>query len=216
MKLRLFAWTLLSLIVMAAPAMAQQSSKELKKELRAKVERDCRKDAKQLEKDGWKVMPGKLPIEKQMQNARFAELDTDEETGEQLYFIGTHKALGGNYSAAKQIADTRARGEIAQQVNSAIAQKITSQVASTDLGDHDTELVDELVAGSKTIVSAQLQGVVPVLEIYREGQNGQYEVQVTLKADYAKTMKAVKSALKNELKNKSEQLIIDLDKVLPY
>ena len=42
MKLRLFAWTLLSLIVMAAPAMAQQSSKELKKELRAKVERDCR------------------------------------------------------------------------------------------------------------------------------------------------------------------------------
>ena len=67
---------------MAAPAMAQQSSKELKKELRAKVERDCRKDAKQLEKDGWKVMPGKLPIEKQMQNARFAELDTDEETGE--------------------------------------------------------------------------------------------------------------------------------------
>ena len=211
MKLRLFAWTLLSLIVMAAPAMAQQSSKELKKELRAKVERDCRKDAKQLEKDGWKVMPGKLPIEKQMQNARFAELDTDEETGEQLYFIGTHKALGGNYSAAKQIADTRARGEIAQQVNSAIAQKITSQVASTDLGDND-----ELVAGSKTIVSAQLQGVVPVLEIYREGQNGQYEVQVTLKADYAKTMKAVKSALKNELKNKSEQLIIDLDKVLPY
>ena len=156
MKLRLFAWTLLSLIVMAAPAMAQQSSKELKKELRAKVERDCRK------------------------------------------------------------ADTRARGEIAQQVNSAIAQKITSQVASTDLGDNDTELVDELVAGSKTIVSAQLQGVVPVLEIYREGQNGQYEVQVTLKADYAKTMKAVKSALKNELKNKSEQLIIDLDKVLPY
>ena len=216
MKLRLFAWTLLSLIVMAAPAMAQQSSKELKKELRAKVERDCRKDAKQLEKDGWKVMPGKLPIEKQMQNARFAELDTGEETGEQLYFIGTHKALGGNYSAAKQIADTRARGEIAQQVNSAIAQKTTSQVASTDLGDNDTELVDELVAGSKTIVSAQLQGVVPVLEIYREGQNGQYEVQVTLKADYAKTMKAVKSALKNELKNKSEQLIIDLDKVLPY
>ena len=54
------------------------------------------------------------------------------------------------------------------------------------------------------------------MEIYREGQNGQYEVQVTLKADYAKTMKAVKSALKNELKNKSEQLIIDLDKVLPY
>ncbi|MDL2231689.1 hypothetical protein LJB85_03010 [Porphyromonadaceae bacterium OttesenSCG-928-L07] len=203
-------------LAMACPVVyAQKSDKELKKELKAKADKDSRKTAKTLEKEGWKVMPGKLPLEKQIQESRYAEID-ETETGERRFFIGTHQAVGGNYSAAKQIADSRAHAELAQSIYSVIAKKIEDQVASTDYGNRDLETIDEFVSASKTIISAQLSGITPVLEIYREAPKKQFEVMVSVKIDAEKALKMVKKGLYNELKAKSEKLAADLDAILPY
>lgn len=208
--------TVVLALALAAPAAsAQQSKKQLKKELNSKVVKENKKAAKKLAKEGWKVMPGKLPLQRQLQDTQYAELDTNDEGGK-LFFVGMHQAIGGSYSAAKQIADTRARGELAQAVYSQVKQSIEDKVAHLDLGDGDIETIEEFVSASKSIVSAQLKEVVPVLEMYRELDNNRYEVRVAVKMDAEQAMKLAKSGLKNELMIKSQKLAESLDVILPY
>lgn len=197
-----------------AQTSAQQSHKELRKELRERVNRECVKTAKQMTKEGWRVMPGKLPLERQIQEARYAELDTNEDGGGRMNFIGTHQAIGGNYSAAKQICDTRARAEIAQQVGSTIAQQVKDQMFSRNLGDGDLELLDETLSASTTQIAAKLPSVTPIVEMYRELGGGKYEVHMVVSAPCKQTLKVVKQALVNDLKKKTETLAAEVDKML--
>ncbi len=201
---------------LAAPvANAQMKDSKLKKELNKKVDSDSRKEAKKLVKDGWQVMPGKLPIEKQIQATKYAELDKTPD-GQKRFFVGTHKSVGGNYTAARQIADDRARVELARSIHAEVAQKIEQQVSNTDYGQGDIKVIDEFVSANKSVISAQLQGVVPTLEIYRPGKDGQYEVMVALKVEAAQALKDAKRGLTDGLKKKSDKLAKDLDKILPY
>ncbi|MEG1936303.1 MAG: hypothetical protein RR908_03240 [Rikenellaceae bacterium] len=192
---------------------AQLSDKELKKDLKERVDKDARKEAKTLTKEGWKVMPGKLSIERQIQDAQYAALDIDE-NGEKLNFIGTHQAIGGNYSSAKQIADNRAHIEIANAIGKAITGKAQDQVSNRNLGDNDIELIDEYVSGNKSVVSSVLHGITPVLEIYRQLPDGKYEVMVTVSVNAHKALRDAKIALQAELKDKSQNIIDHLDKIL--
>lgn len=193
---------------------AQSSDKALKKDLKAKVEKDCRKTAKKLEKEGWKVMPGKLPLERQIQDSRYAELDKDK-NGEKMYFTGTHKTIGGNYSAAKKIADDRARTELAGHISATISELIKGKLSSTDYGDKDIEVIDEFVSANKNLVSVALQGVFPVLEIYRE-KDDKTEVQVMVKTNAAEALKLAKKAYRDKLYQQSADLAKELDELLPY
>lgn len=193
---------------------AQSSDKTLKKDLKAKVEKDCRKTAKKLEKEGWKVMPGKLPLERQIQDSRYAELDKDK-NGEKMYFTGTHKTIGGNYSAAKKIADDRARTELAGHISATISELIKGKLSSTDYGDKDIEVIDEFVSANKNLISVALQGVFPVLEIYRE-KDDKTEVQVMVKTNAAEALKLAKKAYRDKLYQQSADLAKELDQLLPY
>lgn len=193
---------------------AQSSSKELKKDLKAKVEKDCRKTAKKLEKEGWKVMPGKLSLERQIQDSRYAELDKDK-NGEKMYFTGTHKSIGGNYSAAKKIADDRARTELAEHISTTISELIKGKLSNTDYGEKDIEVIDEFVSANKNLVSVALQGVFPVLEIYRE-KDDKTEVQVMVKTNAAEALKLAKKAYRDKLYQQSADLAKELDQLLPY
>lgn len=205
----------LALAIAAPAASAQKSQKQLKKELNAKVVKDNKKAAKKLAKEGWKVMPGKLPLQRQLQDTQYAELDTNDK-GEKLYFVGMHQSIGGSYTAAKQIADTRARGELAQAVFSSVQQSVEDKVGHLDLGDGDIETIEEFVSASKTLISAQLKEVVPTLEMYRELDNNRYEVRVAVKMNAEDAMKLAKRGLQNELRLKSEKLAESLDVILPY
>ncbi len=203
-----------ALLVAIPAANAQQSDRDLKKELRKNADRESRKEAKQLKKEGWKVMPGKLPLDKQIQATKYAELDRSDK-GEKLYFVGTHQAVGGNYTAATQIANDRARLELARSVCAEVGQKIEQQMANTDFGQGDIKIIDEFVSANKSIVSARLHGATPTLEIYRIGENGQYEARVALKIDAQQALRDAKAGLSAGLKEKSAKLAADLDKILP-
>ena len=194
---------------------AQRSDKELKKDLKSGAVRDNKKTAKELKKEGWTIMPGKLPMERQIQDAQYAELDETAE-GEKRFFVGSHTAIGGNYTAAKQMADDRARLELAAAVNAMVAQKIEQQIANKDFGDGDLQVIDEFVSANKSVVAAQLSGITPVLEIYRPLPKGQVEVRTMVKVDAQKALKAAREALRPGLAAKAENLARSLDLILPY
>ena len=194
-------------------AQAQKSDKDLKKELKERVDRDCKKEAKILEKEGWKVMPGKLPLERQLQDSRYAELQEDER-GEAYYIIGTHMSKGGNYTAAKKIADSRAMTEIAEKISSQIAELVKENVANHDYGEGDIEVIDKFVSSNKHLVNARLTKAIPLLEIYREVVGGAYEVRVMIAVRAKEAIRAAKSAYVSELAKESETLAKELDSIL--
>lgn len=197
----------------SVPVQAQSSDKELKKDLKQRVDADSKKSAKRLAKEGWQIIPGKLPMERQIRDSRYAELSKDE-SGKPSYFIGSHQAVGGNYSAAKQICDSRAYAEIAQQVGTSVARIVKDQLSSRNLGEEDLELVDETLSATKSVISARLTGIKPTLEIYRNLDGGKVEFRVVIAAPYAETIKIAKSVLLPEIKQKSEKLAKEVDALL--
>ncbi len=213
--MKILVCTLALLVAAPVATFAQKSDKQLKKEVKENAIRDNRKAAKELKKEGWLILPGKLPMERQIQEAQYAELDEIAD-GSKRFFIGSHQAIGGNYSAAKQIADSRAHLELAQSVNMMVSQLIEGQLSNKDFGEGDIQLIDEFVSANKSLVEARLNGIIPVLEIYRELDKGQVEVRVLVKMEAAKALRAAREALRPGLQEKSDRLAEELDRILPY
>lgn len=192
---------------------AQQSAKDLKKELKSNVVRDVKKSAKQLTKEGWKTMPGLLPLEKQIEQTQFAQLDKDDK-GNLLNLVGTNKATSKSYSAAKQMADHRAKMELARAVSTAITEKIKENTANNNLGDGDIELIEEFISANQATVSNVLTNIKTPLAIYRQLGDNKYEVDVAVSVNAKDALKAAKSVLTSKLSQKSAKLSEVLDKVL--
>ena len=185
-------------------ATAQNTNKELKKDLNSRVDKDSRKTAKKLEKDDWQIMPGKLPLERQIQDSRYAELDTNEEGG-RAFFTATHQSLGGNYSAAKKIATSRAIAELAEQVGSEIASIVENNVSNINFGDGDLETIDKCISANKQTVAAKLSGAVQVLDIFRQGEKS-CEVMVMYKLDSKNALTLARNLYKEALQKESSEL----------
>lgn len=221
MKKNLFKAFMLTLaLILVCPISQAQSddkklNKQLKKDLTSRVEKESRKTAKEYQKQGWQVMPGKLPLERQIQDSRYAEIQKDE-AGQRLYLTGTHMATGGNYSAAKKIADSRAKTELAEQLNSRIDQIIKDNISNKNYGEGDIEVIDKFISVNKHLASAKLNLATPVLEIFRQGSNNTYEVQVFYRIEAKPAIKETKKLYRTELSKESEELAKKLDQILPY
>lgn len=203
---------LLTCICISLTTEAQTDSKALKKELKTKVEKDCRKEAKQLAKEGWRVMPGKLSMEKQIQEGRLTDLSKDEE-GNPIYLTATHQVKAKNYSAAQKIAYDRARQQLASSLCNDITALVKDNLAQSDLGDNDLELIDEYISSSQNLVSLSLRDVSTIVEIFRE-KDDITEMRVMLKIKIKDALENAKQILKQNLKKKSEDLAKKLDDLL--
>lgn len=210
LKITLFA---LALLVGSPCIYAQKSDKELKKELKKKADKTSRKEAKKYTKEGWEVMPGGLPLEKQLQEAKYSQLDENEKGGNR-YLVGSHEAVGGSYSAAKQIADSRAHAELAQQVYNEINRLIKDQVSNDNYGGKNIAYIDEFVSTNKNVIGAQLQGVESVIEMYKKRKDGTYEVKVFTRIDAENAMRMSKNGYYQLLKQKSDELANELYEIL--
>lgn len=192
---------------------AQSTTRELKKDLKSKVEKECRKTAKQLKKNGWLTMPGKLLIERQIQESRFAELEQNED-GEKKYFTSNQSVVGGNYSAAKKMATSRSIVELAEQISVKVASIVENNTSNLTLSPEDIEIIDKCIATSKQTVSTKLSGASPVLEIYKEMSNGTIKMQMMYKMNSENALKIAKNIYRAELEKETKSLSMKLDELL--
>lgn len=211
LSLKSFSLLLVALIAFGTLS-AQNTKKELKKELKAKVERECRKTARTLKKNGWEVMPGKLPIEKQIQESRFSEIDLNE-NGERLYFTATHSSVGGNYSSAKKMASSRAMEELAEKISVDVAAIVENNVSSMNLGPDDIQIIDKCLAVSKQKVFAKINGAQQILEIFRTNDKGACEIRVMYRLSAENALNIAKQEYTQQLKNESTVLAKQLDEM---
>ncbi len=152
---------------------------EAKKEIAAKIDKDSRKTAKDMEKDGWQTLPGRVSMEKQIEQSRIAELSVDAD-GDRIYITGSHQAVGGNYTAAKNAAMVRAKAELAGNLKNQIKQAISDKNRNTQIDPTMNDMLDETIVTTIATVDLDLLGVNNLLEIFRNTSNNQCEVMITL------------------------------------
>lgn len=74
-----------------------------KKELNSRATKSARKAAKTYVKEGWKVAPGALPLEKQLDRAYGMQYEYDDNAYPR-YIMAEAMSIGENYDAAKMQA----------------------------------------------------------------------------------------------------------------
>lgn len=203
---KLLLFSLLTLLSVGYGVAKEKSVSDVaKKELKANTSKDSRKSAKAMAKDGWLVMPGRVTLEKQIERSKIAEVSVDE-NGDNIYLIGTHKAIGGNYSAAKNIASVRAKGELASQLKSHIKRTIMDKNSNKQVSRDDIQLLDETISAMLESVDVDMMGMNNLLEIYREVEDGNCEVMITLGVKAQQLVQNSISQIGQELSDKTDLL----------
>ena len=188
-----------AVVVMTLSASAQMSNKELSKELKARVEKDCRKDAKQLTKDGWRTAPGALSLEKQLQVSRYAMLDKTADD-EAVNIIATQVVTGANFSIAKGMGQSRAASELATKIKNEVKTQVENSIASQGVAPEEIQAVDQYLQKSSATASATLRDVETLFEVFRN-VNGMVEYQITVAIDRQEALSVLKDALEKEMKS---------------
>lgn len=189
--------------------------KQSKKELNAKVSRSTKKEAKRLQKEGWRVAPGALPLEKQLEKAYTMQYEFDE-SGYPLYIMAEAMSIGENYDGAKAQALELAKENLAGQIQTEVTALVESTVANKQLAAEESATIVETVKASKNLISQSLGRVFPVVEVYRTKANKNKEVLVRLAYNEKMAREAAKRAIKQELEAKGQDLHKQLDTVLGF
>ena len=191
----------------------QEIRKMAKAELSARVDKATKKEAKRLKKEGWIVSPGALPLEKQLERSYLMEMEFDENSFPK-YIVGEAKSVGENYDAAKAAATSLAISNLVGKIQTEVEQLIENTVTNQQIGGEDGVSIAESVQASKNRISQSIGRVITVVECYRVLGNKNREVLVRIAYNSEMAKKAVKEAVREDLKKKGENLHEQLDTVL--
>lgn len=194
----------------------KEISKFTKDKIKEKASKDARKEAKRLKKQGWQVAPGSLPMEKQLDRLYEMQYEVDLNTGYPKFIKGEAMTTGGNYDAAKMQAVNLAKIELAGNISTEIAAIIDNEVANKQLDPQEATSISESVMGAKNFISQSIGQTITALELYRDLPNKNKEVRVVIMYNSDMAKAAAKKAIQNELMEKGDKLIDQLDNILGF
>lgn len=193
----------------------RELAKASKSELNEKASKAARKEAKNLNKQGWKAAPGALPIEKQLDKSYMMQYQYDDD-GFPKYIMAEAMSTGGNYDAAKMQALELAKQNLAGQIQTEITALVENTVANEQMDQNEAASVTRSVMASKNLISQSIGRVIPVVETYRvvNGKNREVLLRIAYSQEMAK--KAVKRAVKKDLEARGDSLHNKLDELLGW
>lgn len=216
----------IALISLSSGSICAQSSKEQikerkelskasKKELNEKATKAARKEAKQLKKEGWKVAPGALPLEKQLDKSYLMQYQYDSD-GFPQYIMAEAMSISGNYDAAKMQALELAKQNLAGQIQTEVTALIENTVANEQMNQGDAASITRSVMASKNLISQSIGRVIPLVETYRvvNGNNREVLIRIAYSIDGAKN--AAQKAVKEDLEQRGDSLHGKLDQLLGW
>ena len=198
----------LSMGVMAQNAM-QQKVKQNKSALKEKASKDAKNEAKRLKKEGWTVLPGGLPLEKQVDRLYMFLEDFDEDMNPN-YLQGEGRAQGENFAAAQIQATEIARMQLAGSIGSETTSIVDNMVANKMLADDQAASITTTLMENKTIFSQKLGRVQTPLVVTRVLKNNSKEVLVRMVAKTSSIKEIAKEAIRAELEKDGKELSEEL------
>lgn len=216
----------MALLIAISGAMAQDA-KEIRKqrkevaslaknEMKEKASKDARKEAKKLEKEGFVVFPGDLPLAKQLDRSYMMEYEYVQNAAGSIvpkYLVGRGMATGENYNAAQNSAV-----EIAKQYVAGLAEIDITSITEITLANSETSIVTslaEVVTASKNIVAKKLGEIQPVVLLHKDEKKTK-TVVVRVVYDRNTVLQVYKETIREELEKKGDKLHEQLDEVLGF
>ena len=191
----------------------QEIRKMSKKELNTKVDRSIRKEAKRLAKEGWKVKPGAMPLEKQLERSYLMQYEFDENLLPK-YIMGEATSVGENLEAARISAQALAINDLTRQIQIEVTALIENTVSNRRLTPEEAASISESVMNSKTLISQSIGRTIPVIECFRLNEKKNTEVLFRVAYNSELALEAAKKAVRAELERKGANLNEQLEKVL--
>jgi hypothetical protein len=206
---------LAGIFLLSSVAIAQQSEKDLKKDISEKATKEARREAKEFEKKGYSVAPGALPMEKQIERAWMRQYETDE-TGYPLYIVASGNSVANSQSAAKLQATEIAKLELAGSISTQVAALIETSIANEQLDRKDAESVTKTVAAAKNIIAQEIGRVIPLFEVYKEVGRNNIEANVRVAYNSQLAMESAKKVIKKKLEEETEVAHEKLEKLMKF
>ena len=191
-----------------------QSEKEIKKDIKDKAIKQARKEAKKLKKDGFKVAPGQMPMDKQIEATWIKRYEIDD-NGNKKWFVADARSVGETHSAAKLQAHEVAKVNLAGQIGTEVAGIIETNIANAQLNAEEAASITETVATFKSIVGSKMRRTTILFEADKS-INKNTEVFVTMAYSYAEAVKMAKDIIKEEMKGKIKIQSEQLDTILDF
>jgi len=196
--------------------LAQQTEKELKKDVSSKAMKSARKEAKKYKKQGYYIAPGALPLDKQLENAWMKQYETNDKN-EPKYIMATGNSVAETQTAGKLQATETAKLELAGQISTQVAALIENSIANQQLNNEDAASVTKTVAASKNLIAQEIGKILPVVEMYKKiGKNVETNVRIAYNVDtaYEVAKKVLRKSLEAETKIAHEKLegLMNFDK----
>lgn len=220
-SIKLFSMIILAAgMMMTSTVFAQTSKAEAKEkkeysksqdELRSKVVKAAKKDARKWEKEGWKSMG--LPIFDQLVESRMKSLEADA-YGNKRYITSYQTVAARTFTAAQSQADAVARMRIAQAMGSSVAILIDEAVANHEISAKEGETYQQHLENAKELVAQKLGRTVKTLEVYQELSNGNVRVRICVVYDMKNAISIAREAMLEELKDESDANKAQLEKIM--
>ena len=181
------------------------------KELKAKVSRDVKKQAKAFKKQGWQVNVGALSLEKQIEKAQRMQYEYNDDKSPK-YFMGEMTAKAQSYAAAKAQALAFAKEDLAGMIATEVTALVENTRANEQISATDAASIAKTVQAGKQLIAQRLTNVIPVVEVYR--MDGKlYEVQTRIFYDRNIALQAAKQVVRQELEKDGQKLHKELDEI---
>lgn len=184
-----------------------------KQQLDERSSKAARKAVKEYLKEGWKVAPGHLPLEKQLDRSYKMQNEYDSNYYP-AYIMGEAMSIAENYDAAKMQATELAKINLAGKLQTEVTAMVEASVANNALPQEEAASITEVVMASKSIISQNIGRIITVVECYRDKANKNKEVRVLAAYNSQAALESAKKAIRAKLAEKSEKLAQQLDKAM--
>ena len=182
------------------------------KDLYKKSDRDVRREARKLERDGWKSMD--LPIEKQLERTWERQWQTDA-AGYDKYITKTVTVTAQTFNAALRQAESAAKLGIASDMGTLIQSMAQQSIGNNGISPEQAISVDQHVEKVKLLVNGKLGRVLTSTTIYRQTKNT-YEVRVTVLYSQESALQATQEAAREALKEDMKVNDAEFDALFGY
>lgn len=198
---------------MALLKQREELRKASKSELNEKATKTARKEAKKLEKEGWKTAPGALPLEKQMDKSYLMQMEYDDNMYPK-YIMSEGMSTGENYDAAKMQALELAKQNLSSQIQTEITALIENSVATSQLAAEEAASVTKSISAGKSLITQSLGRTITVVECYRTLPNKNKEVLLRIAYNGEMAKAVAKKAIRENLEGDANALQGKIDNAL--
>ena len=190
----------------------QELVKQSKSALNERASKYARKEAKTLQKEGWLVAPGALPLEKQLDRSYQMQMEYDADMYPK-YIFGDAMSAGENYDAAKMQTVELAKVNLVEQIQTEITALIDNSLANQQLPAEEAASITKTVMEGKSLISQSVGRTLTIVECYRtlKNKNKEVRIRIAYNGDMAKA--AAKNAVRQSLEKEGKDLQAELDKV---